>query len=325
MKAIVQDQYGSAEVLSLRDIDAPVAGDDDVVVRVRAAGVDPGVWHLMTGLPYLVRVMGFGLLSPNHRVRGSDLAGIVESVGRGVKTLRVGDEVYGTCEGSFAEYARVSPRRLAPKPKNLSFEQAAAVPVSGMTALHALRDAGKLRSGQRVLVIGAGGGVGAFTVQLAKAFGAVVTGVCSTSKLDLVRSLGADEVLDYTREEMTPRAGGYDLIVDTAGRRALDRLRPLLSVKGTLVLVGGEGGGRWFGGFQRQLFAPVLSRFSSQKVVGLVSEERREDLLTLTELLEAGKLTPVVRTYPLAEAATALRDLERGHTQGKLVLTMSAA
>lgn len=325
MKAIVQDQYGSAEVLSLRDIDAPVAGDDDVVVRVRAAGVDPGVWHLMTGLPYLVRVMGFGLLSPNQRVRGSDLAGIVESVGRDVKTLKVGDEVYGTCEGSFAEYARVSPRRLAPKPKSLSFEQAAAVPVSGMTALHALRDAGDLRAGQRVLVIGAGGGVGAFTVQLAKAFDAAVTGVCSTSKLDLVRSLGADEVLDYTREGVTPRAGGYDLIVDTAGRRPLEQLRPLLSPKGTLVLVGGEGGGRWLGGFQRQLFAPVLSRFSSQKVVGLVSEERREDLLTLKELIEAGKVTPVVRTYPLADAATALRDLERGHTQGKLVLTMSAA
>ncbi len=322
MKAIVQDQYGPAEVLALRDIDKPTAGKDDVVVRVRAAGVDPGVWHLMTGRPYLVRVMGFGLLGPRNPVRGVDLAGTVESVGQNVTELRPGDDVYGTCDGSFAEYARVAPRRLAPKPASLSFEEAAAVPVSGMTALHGLRDAGELRSGQRVLIIGAGGGVGAFAVQLAKAFGAVVTGVCSTSKLVLVRTLGADHVIDYTRESLSQGDAPYDLVLDTAGRRPLDELRRLLTPQGRLVLVGGEGGDRWLGGFQRQICAPLWSAFSPQKLIGLVSEERQADLLTLTELIEAGKVRPVIRTYPLRDAAQALRYLERGHARGKVVLTV---
>jgi NADPH:quinone reductase-like Zn-dependent oxidoreductase len=322
MKAIVQDRYGDADVLTLRDIEPPSAGDDDVIVRVCAAGLDPGVWHLMTGLPYLVRFMGFGLLAPKNPIRGADLAGVVESVGRNVTELRPGDEVYGTCDGSFAELVRVNPRRLSPKPKNLSFEQAAAVPVSGMSALHALRDAGQIRAGERVLIVGAGGGVGAFAVQLAKAFGAHVTGVCSGAKRELVRSLGADEVIDYKRERLSLHGANYDVLIDTAGRRPLSELRRLLAAEGRLVLVGGEGGGAILGGFQRQLYAPLLSAFSSQKLIGLVSQESRADLRELTRLIEAGKLRPVISIYPLSDAAVAVRHLERGHTAGKVVLTV---
>jgi NADPH:quinone reductase-like Zn-dependent oxidoreductase len=323
MKAIVQDKYGSADVLELRDIDKPAPGDDEVLLRVHAAGVDPGVWHLMTGLPYLVRVMGFGFRTPKVRVRGRDVAGTVETIGKHVTQFRPGDAVYGTCEGSFAEYVCAKVDHLAPKPANLSSEQAACVPISGMSALNALRDAGKVQPGQRVLVIGAAGGVGTFTVQLAKAFGATVTGVCSTSKVELVRSLGADDVIDYTREDFTERAGRFDLIVDTAGRRPVSHLRRTLSAQGTLVIVGGEGGGRWFGGFQRQLLAPVRSLFGQQKLIGLMFEERGEDLVTLKALIEAGKVTPVVdKTHPLSEAADAIRYLEHGHARGKVVLTI---
>jgi NADPH:quinone reductase-like Zn-dependent oxidoreductase len=324
MKAIVQDKYGTADVLELRDVEKPQPGDDELLIRVQAAGVDPGVWHLMTGLPYLVRVMGFGLRRPKIRIRGTDAAGIVEAAGKNVVRLKPGDQVYGTCDGSFAEYACAKAERLAPKPSNLSFEQAAAVPVSGMTALHGLRDAGKLRPEQKVLIVGAAGGVGTHAVQLAKAFGAVVTGVCSTSKAELVRAIGADEVIDYTREDFTEGTRRFDLILDTAGRRPLSQLRRILTPQGTLVIVGGEGGDRWLGGFQRQIFAPLRSRFTEQKLLGLISKERQQDLLTLKAWIEEGKLTPVIdRAFPLGEAPQAIRYLEQGRARGKVVVTVS--
>jgi NADPH:quinone reductase-like Zn-dependent oxidoreductase len=324
MKAIVQDKYGSADVLELRDVERPQPGDDELLIRVHAAGVDPGVWHLMAGLPYLVRVMGFGFRKPRIRIRGMDAAGTVEVAGRNVTQLKEGDAVYGTCDGSFAEYACAKEERIAPKPANLSFEQAAAVPISGMTALNGLRDAGKLQPGQKVLIIGAAGGVGTHAVQLAKAFGAKVTGVCSTSKVELVRAIGADEVIDYTREDFTDGTRRFDLILDAAGRRPLSQLRRALTPQGTLVIVGGEGGDRWLGGFQRQILAPLRSRFTEQKLLGLISKERQQDLLTLKDLIEAGKLTPVIdRTYPLSEAPQAIRYLAQGHARGKVVLTVS--
>jgi NADPH:quinone reductase-like Zn-dependent oxidoreductase len=324
MKAIIQENYGSAEVLELRDVEKPRPGDDELLLRVHAAGLDPGVWHLMTGLPYLVRLMGFGLRKPKIRIRGMDVAGTVEVAGRNVTQLKEGDQVYGTCDGSFAEYACAKAERLAPKPANLSFEQAAAVPVSGMTALHGLRDAGKLQPEQKVLIIGAAGGVGTYAVQLAKAFGGVVTGVCSTSKAELVRAIGADEVIDYTLEDFTEGTRRFDLILDTAGRRPLSHLRRALAPQGTLVIVGGEGGDRWLGGFQRQIFAPVRALFTEQKLMGLISKERQQDLLTLKGLIEAGKLKPVIdRTFPLSEAREAIRYLEQGHARGKVVLTVA--
>ena len=323
MKAIVQDRYGSADVLELRDIPDPEVGDEDVLVRVRAAGCGPDVWHLMTGLPYFVRLMpGFHKLRAG--VRGRDVAGVVETVGAKVTGLQAGDEVMGIVEGSFAELALGRPDKLVRKPARLSFEEAAAVPISGLTALQAIRDVGKVGAGQKVLVIGAAGGVGTLTVQIAKAFGAAVTGVCSGSKEDLVRSIGADEVIDYRREEFADGTRRWAVIVDTAGRRPVRVLRRALTPRGTLVIVGGEAGGRWTGGFFRQtLRAPLLSLFTGQKLRPLVSKERREDLQHLAELIEAGTVTPVVgKTYPLAEAPDAIRYLEGGHAGGKLVISV---
>ena len=324
MKAIVQETYGSPDVLELREIDRPAVGDGDLLVRVHAAGVDPGVWHFMTGLPYLVRIMGLGLRAPKSRVRGLAAAGRVEAVGPGVTRFRPGDEVFGICDGSFAEYAIAREDRLAARPARLSFEQAAAVPVSAVTALRAVRDRGLVQPGQKVLVIGAGGGVGTFAVQIAKALGAEVTGMCSTSKLDLVRSIGADHVIDYTRGDHADPARQYDLVLDTAGLRSLSSLRRMLTRRGTLVIVGGEGGGRWFGGVGRQLAALLLSPFVRQRLRGLVSIDRSEDLEYLGQLIEAGQLTPVLdRTYPLGQAADALRQLEKGHARGKIVVTVA--
>lgn len=323
MKAIVQDTYGSPDVLELREIDKPMVGDDEVLVRVHAAGVDQGVWHLMAGLPYLVRIAGVGLRAPKNPVRGMDVAGRVEAVGENVTRFRPGDEVFGRCDGSFAEYACAQAERLAPKPANLSFEQAAAVPTSGFAALQAVRDQGKVRPGQRVLIIGAGGGVGTFAVQLTKAYGADLTGVCSTTKTDLVRSIGADHVIDYTREDFADDDVRYDVILDIAGNRSLSHLRRALAPEGTLVIVGGEGGGNWFGGIDRQLRALVLSRFASQKLGTWISTERKEDLEEVRELLEAGKVTPVVdRTFPLSEAPEAIRYMRNGHARGKVVITI---
>jgi NADPH:quinone reductase-like Zn-dependent oxidoreductase len=322
MKAIVQDRYGPADVLELREIDTPVVGDGDVLVRVRAACVHQGIWHLMTGLPYLVRLVS-GLRAPKARVPGLDVAGQVEAVGNDVSGFQAGDEVFGTCRGSFAEYACARPDRLSPMPANLSFEQAASVPISGYAALQAVRDQGHVRPGQRVLVIGAGGGVGTFAVQLAKAFGAEVTGVCSTAKADLVRSIGADRVIDYTREDFADGPERYDVILDIAGNRPLSDLRRALARKGTLVIVGGEGGGRWLGGIDRQLRALVMSPFLQQKLRTWVATERRDDLEELRRLVEAGKVTPVVdRTFPLAEVPDALRYLREGRPRGKVVITV---
>ena len=326
MKAIVQDAYGSADVLELREIDKPVVGDDEVLVRVHAAGVDQGVWHLMAGLPYLVRIAGVGLRAPKNPVRGVDVAGRVEAVGENVTRFGPGDEVFGTCRGSFAEYACAGADRLVPKPANLTFEQAAAVPVSGCTALQAVRDRGKVRAGQRVLIIGAGGGVGTFAVQLAKAFGAEVTGVCSTTKVELVRSIGADRVIDYTREDFADGRNRFDVILDIAGNRSLSHLRRALAPEGTLVIVGGEGGGRWLGGVDRTLRALVLSPFARQKLGTWIATQPKEDLEALRELLEAGKVTPVVdRTFPLTEVPEAIRYLRDGRARGKVVITVSGA
>jgi NADPH:quinone reductase-like Zn-dependent oxidoreductase len=324
MKAIVRDTYGSADVLRLGEIERPVPGNGEVLVQVRAAGLDPGVWHLMAGLPYLVRLMGFGLREPKNPVLGADLAGIVESVGRDVSGFQPGDEVFGIGKGSFAEYACAPEEKLVPKPENLTFEQAAVVGISGLTALQGLRDAGEIQPGQRVLIIGASGGVGSFAVQIAKAFGGEVTGVCGTTKVEMVRSLGADHVIDYTREDFADAGQSYDLILDTAGNRSLANLRRTLAPEGTLVIVGGEGGGRWLGGFDRQILrAPVLSLFVRQKLRGLTSKERKEDLLVLKELVEAGRVMPVIgRTYPLAEAPDAIRYLEQGHSKGKAVIAV---
>lgn len=322
MKAIAQDRYGSADVLELRDVDKPVVGDDDVLVRVHAAGVDASVWHLMTGQPYLIR-LGVGLRTPRSQVRGREVAGRVEAVGRNVTRFQPGDDVFGVCGGSYAEYALAKEDRLAPKPANLSYEQAAAVPVSACTALHALRDSGRLQPGQKVLVIGAGGGVGTYAVQLAKAFGADVTGVCSTSKVDLVKSIGADRVIDYTTDDVTKGTRRFDLILDIAGNRPLSHLRRVLAPRGTLVFVGGEGGGRLTGGMHRPVGALVRSAFTRQRLLMLISAESDTDLRDLTQLIEDGKVTPVIdRTYALGEAPEAIRQWERGHARGKLVVTI---
>jgi NADPH:quinone reductase-like Zn-dependent oxidoreductase len=324
MQAILQDRYGPAEVLQLGCVQRPVPRDDEVLVRVHAAGVDPGVWHLMTGLPYPIR-LGYGLGKPKTRVRGQDVAGRVEAVGAKVTRFRPGDELFGTGKGSFAEYVCVREDRAAHKPANLSFEQAAAVPISAQTALQGLRDAGRVRAGQRVLVIGAAGGVGSFAVQLAKAFGAEVTGVCSTTKTELVRSIGADEVIDYTREDFADQGRRWDLILDTAGNRPLSQLRRALTARGTLVIIGGEGGGRWLGGLDRGLRAVLASPFVRQRLRVPIAKDRAEDLEVLRDLIEAGKVTPVIgRTYPLPEAPEAIRQLEQGHARGKLVVTVSA-
>ncbi|MEC4015417.1 NAD(P)-dependent alcohol dehydrogenase [Streptomyces sp. H27-D2] len=323
MKAIVQETYGSTEVLEFTDVDKPALGGGELLVRVHAAGVDPGVWHLMTGLPYLLRIMGFGLRVPKVRIRGSDLAGRVEAVGNDVTRFQPGDEVFGTCEGSFAEYACAREDKLASKPVNLTYEQAAAVPISAFTALQGLRDQGRVQPGQKVLIIGAAGGVGTFAVQLAKAFGAEVTGVCSTAKADLVRSIGADDVIDYTRDDFADGTRHYDLILDTAGNRSLSHLRRGLTPRGTLVIVGGEGDGRWFGGIDRLLRALILAPFLRHKLRGLFSTERQEDLQFLRQIIEDGKVAPVIdRTYPLNEVPEAIRYVHQGHARGKVVITV---
>jgi NADPH:quinone reductase-like Zn-dependent oxidoreductase len=321
VKAIVHDTYGPPDVLRLEEIDRPVPGSGEVLVKVRASAVDQGVWHTVAGLPYAIRATPFGLRGGRARVRGMDVAGRVEAVGPGITRFRVGDEVFGTSDAAFAEYACAEEDRLARKPATVGFEQAAVVPVSGCAALQALRDSGQVRAGQRVLVLGAGGGVGVFAVQLAKAFGAHVTGVCSTGKADLVRSLGADEVVDYTREDPVDGTHRFDLILDMAGNRPLSRLRRALTPRGTLVIVGGEGGGRWLGGFDRQLRAVLVPPFGGRRLRMLVSEARHTDLTLLAELIEAGSLKPVVdRCYPLAEVPDAIRDMRAGHVRGKLAV-----
>lgn len=319
MKAITQDRYGAAEVLELREMAEPAVGPRDVLVRVRAAGVDRGAWHLMAGEPYAVR-LGTGLRAPRQPIRGGDLAGVVERVGAQVTGFRPGDEVFGSGSGTWAEYAAVRDDKIAPKPAGLTFIEAAAVPVSGVTALQALRDQARLQPGQRVLVIGASGGVGSFAVQMAKAFGAHVTGVCSAGKVEAVRSLGADEVIDYAEHDVTDGTRRYDVVLDIGGDRPLRRLRRALTSGGTLVIVGGEGGGRWLG-MSRQLGAVLLSPFVRQRLRMFVSVVRASDLGALTELIDQGAVRPVVdRTFPLAEAPDAVRELVAGNVTGKAVV-----
>ncbi|GIJ31341.1 NAD(P)-dependent alcohol dehydrogenase [Micromonospora sediminimaris] len=326
MKAIVYDHYGPPSALRLRDIDRPGVGDREVLVRVRAAGVDPGVLIFLSGRPYLVRLAA-GLRRPRVPVLGRDVAGVVAEVGARVTRFRPGDEVYGTTlRGSYAEFTATHERRLAGKPTNLTFAQAAAVPVSGMTALRAVRDTGRVRPGHRVLVIGASGGVGAQAVQIAKAYGATVTGVCAPTKADFVRSLGADDVLDYTREEIDRDGPVYDVVVDTGGNRPLSLLRRALTPRGTLALVGGDWTrGALLGGYGRQMFgAPLLSTVVGHRLRAVNARERIEDLDKLRDLVESGALTPQVdRSYPLAETADALRHFTDGHPAGKLVITVS--
>jgi NADPH:quinone reductase-like Zn-dependent oxidoreductase len=323
MQAIVQDAYGDAGVLRHERIARPEVANDEVLVRVHSAGLDRGTWHLMTGKPYLMRLSGPGLRRPKQRVPGRDLAGTVTAVGSAVTRFAVGDDVYGFGRGAFAEYAVAREDRLATKPVNLSFEQAAVVPLCGATALQALTDRGNIRSGQKVLVIGASGGVGAYAVQLAKAVGTEVTGVASTAKLDLVRSLGADQVLDYTREDFADRADRYDLILDIGGNARVSRLRRALTPSGTAVLVGGEEGGSLTGGMNRTLGAMALSPFVGQRFAMFITGERAGDLERLTVSIEAGHVTPSIdRTYPLDQVPDAMRHLEAGQVRGKVAITI---
>ncbi|MBT2539826.1 NAD(P)-dependent alcohol dehydrogenase [Streptomyces sp. ISL-44] len=325
MKAIVQDRYGSPDVLRFGEVDKPAVGDHEVLVRVRAAAVNARDWHLMRGDPYVARLV-LGLTRPKERIRGTDFAGVVEAVGRDVTRLRPGDEVFGEADGAFAEYVCASQDVVGAKPSNLTFEQAAAVPLAGNTALMGLRDLGQVRPGQRVLVNGASGGVGTFAVQIAKAFGAEVTGVCSTKNADLVRSLGADHVIDYTREDFTRNGPRYDVVFDLVGNRSLAECRRALTPSGMLVLSGGgvSEGGSLFGPMGLIIKGQALSRFAGrQRLLVLTAEPKRENLEALTELVERGDVSPVVdRTYPLGEAAEAIRYLEVEHARAKVVVTV---
>jgi NADPH:quinone reductase-like Zn-dependent oxidoreductase len=323
MRAIVQDSYGSTEVLRLEEIERPQIAADEVLVKVHAAGMDRGTWHSLAGKPYLMRIMGFGFRRPRNRVPGLDVAGTVVAVGSDVKRFRSGDEVFGMSRGSFAEYAAAREDKLAPKPPSLNFEQAAVVPISGGTALQGLRDVGGVKPGDKVLIIGASGGVGTYAVQLAKALGAEVTAVCSTSKVDLVRSIGADHVIDYTREDFADGARRYDLILDVGGNSRLRRLRRALTATGTLVIVGGEEGGNLIGGFDRQIRALLLSPFVSQRLTMLASKERSTDLEDLSPFIENGQVAPLIdKTYPLSRVPDAMRHLEAGHARGKIAITI---
>ncbi len=325
MKAIAQDRYGAPDALELRDVDRPVVGDHDVLVRVQAASANPYDLHYMRGLPYIVRgaaSAGFGIRGPKLHVRGRDLAGQVEAVGTHVTQFRPGDEVYGVGQGTFAGYACASESELAPKPSNLTFVQAAAMPIAAVTALRALRDHGRVQPGQTVLINGAAGGVGTFAVQIAKAFGADMTGVCSTRNVEMVRSIGADHVIDYTAEDFTRGPNRYDLILDLVGNHSVSACRRALEPNGTLLLSHG-GRSTWFGPFGQILRALVVSRFVSQKLLAFTAHVTKEDLVVLKELAEVGKITPVIdRTYPLSESPDAIRYLEAGHARGKVVITV---
>jgi NADPH:quinone reductase-like Zn-dependent oxidoreductase len=323
MTGIAQNRYGPApeDVLRQAELEVPAVADDQVLVRVHAASVDRGTWHVMAGLPYPIRLAGFGLRRPRYANPGRALAGTVEAVGAGGSGFSPGDPVFGIGEASFAEYARAPVGKLAAKAATLSFAQAAAVPISGLTALQAVRDHGRIQSGERVLTIGASGGVGSFAVQLAKSAGAEVTGVCSTGKVDEVRALGADHVIDYTREDITDEPRRYDVILDIGGNRRLSQLRRALTPRGRLVIVGSENGGRWLGGTDRQIRARLLSLFVRQQLGTFINKENARDLMTLRDMIDAGTLTPAVdRTYPLQEVPAAIRYLLDGHTRGKIVI-----
>jgi NADPH:quinone reductase-like Zn-dependent oxidoreductase len=320
MKAIIQETYGSAEVLQLKEIDKPVVGDGEALVRVHAMSVNPADWHAISGTPFVAR-LAFGVRKPKNPVPGTDLAGVVEAVGKDVTRLRPGDEVFGWSVGAFAEYACTPEDHLVPKPANLTFDQAAAFPIAATTALQGLRDWGQLRAGQTVLVIGASGGVGTFAVQIAKALGAEVTGVCSTRNVEMVRSIGADHVIDYTQQDSLRGDKRYDIIFQLAGTASPSRCRRALTPKGTLVLSSGDGR---FTGMGRMAAAALSGPFVSQALVMRVAKLNQADLLALTELIEAGKVTPVIdRTFTFGEIPAAVRYCEEGHTRGKVVITVT--
>lgn len=321
MQAIIQSRYGSSEVLTLAEVERPTISDDEVLVSVAAAGLDRGTWHLMTGTPYLVR-LGFGLRRPRNPVPGLDLAGTVVEVGAEVTGFAPGDEVMGIGKGSWAELAAAPASKLLHRPVGLSAEQAAVVPVSGLTAVKAVRDAGQVMHGDQVLVLGASGGVGSYTVQLAKAMGAVVTATCSDTKRDFVRSLGAHHVYDYTHHDIAQITTKYDVIIDIAGRHSLRTLQGALTPHGTLVIVGAEGGGSWFGDFiPRALTAAVLSSVFRQRIKVVVASEKAADLQPLIELMASHQLAPALeRTFPLALASDAMRALESGEVRGKVAI-----
>jgi NADPH:quinone reductase-like Zn-dependent oxidoreductase len=322
LKAITYHRYGSPDVLDFEEVDEPVAKDDEVLIRVRAASVNPRDWHFMRGLPYIMRPIGLRI--PKDGGFGSDVAGQVEAVGKAVTRFRPGDEVFAhVLSGGFAEYICVSEDVLGRKPANLTFEQAAAVPLAALTALQGLRDHGQIQAGQKILIIGASGGVGTFAVQLGKSFGAEVTGLCSTRNLDLVRSIGADHVIDYTKEDFTQSGQKYDLIFQLAGTRSPSDCRRALTSKGKLILSSGESDGRWIGPLDRIIKAVVLSPFVSQRLGPFEAKRSKEDLQVLKELIESGKVSPVIdRTYPLSETAEAVRYLEEGHARGKVVIAV---
>jgi len=326
MKAIVQERYGTSEVLELRDIDKPVIGEGEVLVRVRAAGVNPADWAIVGGLPYIARPI-YGMGKPKNRVRGTDVAGEVEAVGASVTRFRPGDAVFGWCGhlgGAFAEYVSVSEDALVLKPANLTFEQAAAVSMAGTVALLAVRDYGKVQAGQKVLINGASGGIGTFAVQIAKSLGAEVTGVCSTRNVDLVRSIGADHVIDYTKEDFTRTGQRYDFILDNVANRSLPDLQRALTPTGTLVPNGGGFDHRWVAGAGRLLSAKVSFMFGSQSVGTFIASPKQENLVALRELIEAGKVTPVIdRTYPLSETRQAIDHVGGGHARGKVVVAVN--
>jgi NADPH:quinone reductase-like Zn-dependent oxidoreductase len=322
MKAAVYNQYGPPEVVQIRDAEKPAPKDNEVLIKVRAASVNPLDWHFVRGLPYFVRMAG-GLRKPKDPRLGVDVAGQVEAAGPNATQFKTGDEVFGICRGALAEYACTSQSALAMKPPYVTFEQAASVPIAGLTALQGLRDKGRIQSGQKVLINGAGGGVGTFAVQIAKSFGAEVTGVCSTSNIDMVRSIGADQVIDYTQEDFTKGGQRYDVILDCVANHSLSACRRVLNPKGTYIIVGGPSG-RWMIGFLARLIkALVWSWFVSQKLVMLPVRRSQEDLTILHDLMKDGKVTPVIdRCYKLSEIAEAIRYLEEGHARGKVVITV---
>ncbi len=321
MKAIVHRQYGSPDLLACEDIPKPVPGDNEVLLEVHAASVNPLDWHTVRGLPYALRI-GNGLRTPKKGVPGIDVAGVIETVGAGVAQLRPGDEVFGVCKGACAEYACAKADRLVPKPARLTFEQAAAVPVAALTALQGLRNRGRLQRGQNVLIVGASGGVGTFAIQIAKALGAVVTGVCSTRNVDLVRSIGADQVIDYTKEDFTRGGRQYDLILDMAGTQSLSGLRRALTRRGTCIVVGAPSG-KWIAGPDRFIKALLLSLFVSQRILPFITSANKEDLTALKGLIDTGEVTPVIdRSYSITDLPLALRYLEEGHARGKVVITI---
>jgi NADPH:quinone reductase-like Zn-dependent oxidoreductase len=321
MKAAVYGRYGPSDVVQMKDVEKPVPRDNEVLIKVRAASVNPQDWHFMRGTPYILRIQA-GLRKPKDTRLGVDVAGQVEAVGGNVTQFRPGDEVFGSCRGAFAEYACTSESALVMKPDNVTFEQAASVPVAALTALQGLRNKGQIQPGQKVLINGAAGGVGTFAVQIAKSFGADVTGVCSTRNVDMVRSIGADHVVDYTQEDFTKSGQRYDLFFDCVGNHSLSACRGVLTPKGVYIAVGGPSGRWMIGPLTRAITAPVLSRFVSQKLVMVLAKPNQKDLTIVRDLIEAGRATPVIdKRYRLSEVPDAIRYLEEGHARGKVVIT----